>query len=51
MSKEELAQSVEGEESLTTEELLERARQAGVRGALSSMSKEELRKALNETGA
>ena len=50
MSKEELAQAIEAEESLTKEELLERAREAGIEGR-SSMTKEELREALREGGA
>jgi hypothetical protein len=50
MSKEELAKAVEAEESVTKEELLERAREAGVEGR-SSMSKDELREALHEPGA
>jgi hypothetical protein len=50
MSKEELAEAVEAEESLTKEELLERARDAGIEGR-SAMSKDELRKALREANA
>ena len=50
MTKEELAQAVEAEESLTKEELLERARQAGIEGC-SAMTEEDLRRALRETGA
>jgi hypothetical protein len=45
MSKEELAQAVEADENLTREELLERAREAGISGR-SSMTKKELRTAL-----
>ena len=50
MAKEELAQAVEAEESVTKDELLDRAREAGVEGR-SSMTKEELRDALREAGA
>ena len=50
MTKDELAQAVEVEESQTKEELLERAQQADIEGR-SSMTKEELRKALTEAGA
>jgi hypothetical protein len=45
MSKEELADAVEAEENVTKEQLLERAREAGIEGR-SSMTKEELRNAL-----
>lgn len=45
MSKEELAEAVRSEESLSSEELLERAREADIPGR-SEMSKEELREAL-----
>jgi hypothetical protein len=47
MSKQELAEAVEAEESQTKEELLERAREAEVEGR-SAMTKKELRKALNQ---
>jgi hypothetical protein len=50
MSKQELAEAVEAEESQTKEELLERAREAEVEGR-SAMSKKELRKALNKAEA
>jgi hypothetical protein len=50
MTKEELAQAVEAEESVTKDELLERARDAQIEGR-SSMTKEELRDALHEAGA
>lgn len=50
MSKQELAQAVEAEESQTREELLERAREAEIEGR-STMTKKELRKALNEADA
>jgi hypothetical protein len=50
MSKQELAEAVEAEESQTKEELLERAREAEVEGR-SAMSKKELRKALNKADA
>lgn len=41
MSKEELADAVRSEESLSREELLERAREADIQGR-SDMSKDEL---------
>jgi hypothetical protein len=50
MAKEELAQAVEAEEAVTKEELLERAREAGIEGR-STMTKEELRGALQDAGA
>jgi hypothetical protein len=50
MSKDELAEAVEAEESQTKDELLERAQQAGIEGR-SSMTKDELRAALNEANA
>jgi hypothetical protein len=50
MSKQELAQAVEAEESKTKEELLERARDAEIEGR-SAMTKKELRQALNEADA
>ena len=50
MTKDELTEAVEAEESVTKEELLERARQAGIDGR-STMSKKELRQALREAGA
>ena len=50
MSKQELAQAVEEEESKTKEELLERARDAEIEGR-SAMTKEELRQALNQADA
>jgi hypothetical protein len=50
MSKEELAAAVEAEESVTKEELLERARDADIEGR-SAMTKEELRDALRDVGA
>lgn len=50
MTKDELAEAVEAEESKTKDELLERAQQAGIEGR-SSMTKDELRTALNEANA
>jgi hypothetical protein len=50
MSKEELAEAVEAEESQTKEELLERAREAEIDGR-SGMTKKELRRALNRADA
>lgn len=50
MSKQELAQAVEAEESKTKEELLERARDAEIEGR-SGMTKKELRQALNQADA
>ena len=50
MTKDELADAVEAEESKTKDELLERAQQAGIEGR-SSMTKAELRAALNEANA
>jgi hypothetical protein len=50
MTKEELAQAVEAEQSQTKEDLLEHARQAGIEGR-SSITKEELRRSLREAGA
>jgi hypothetical protein len=50
MTKDELAEAVEAEESQTKDDLLERAQQAGIEGR-SSMTKDELRTALNEANA
>jgi hypothetical protein len=50
MTKDELAEAVEAEESQTKDELLERAQQAGIEGR-SSMTKDELRAALTEANA
>ena len=47
MSKDELEKAVEAEAQVTKDELLERARKAGIE-ARASMTKDELRKALSE---